>query len=132
MRLDEVSWRQVRAALPSFEPEMSFDPQRKLAVAFVNRDDYASKCGSAWLWWPGCHQPDERCDFDGRFAPNWGMLLVMSEPALDTLCVKGESCLAGLVRRVKIQPFLLQQMDVLEAAGLADFIELLELATPKH
>ena len=128
MRLDESTWRHVLAALPAVEGEVS----EALAVAFVNSDDFAAKSGSAWLWWPGNGQPNERCDFDGRFAPDWGMLLVMSESALDTLCAEGESCLAGLVRRVKIRPFLLQQMETLETAGLADFIDSLELATPKH
>jgi hypothetical protein len=128
MRLDESSWRQVLAVLPVTEGEVS----DALAVAFVDADDFASNNGSAWLWWPDSGQPGGRCDFDGRFAPDWGMLLVMSESALSTLCIEGDSCLAGLVRRVQIRPFLLQQMDILEAAGLADFIESLELATPKH
>ncbi len=128
MRLDESTWTQVLAVLPVVEGEVS----ETLAVAFVNSDDFASKSGSAWLWWPRNGQPGGRCDFDGRFAPDWGMLLVMSEPALETLCAEGDSCLAGLVRRVQIRPFLLQQMELLEAAGLADFIESLELATPKH
>ena len=60
------------------------------------------------------------------------MLLVMSEVALETVCTKGESCMAGLVRRLQIKPFLLQQRDALEAAGILDFIDSLELATPKH
>jgi hypothetical protein len=128
MRLDESTWRQVLAILPATESE-TIDP---LAVAFVDADDFASKSGSAWLWWADGSRPAARCDFDGRFPPEWGMLLVVSESALGTLCVKGNACLAGLVRRVQIRPFLLQQMDVLEVAGLADFIESLELATPKH
>jgi len=128
MRLDEATWPQVLAVLPAVEGEVS----EALAVAFVNSDDFAAKSGSAWLWWPGNGQPNRRCDYDGRFAADWGMLLVMSEAALETVCAEGESSMAGLVRRVKIRPFLLQQMEILEAAGLADFIESLELATPKH
>lgn len=128
MRLDESTWRQVLAVLPAACGKVS----GALAVAFVDADDFASKSGSAWLWWPNSGQQGGRCDFDGRFPPEWGMLLVMSESALDTLCVEGDACLAGLVRRVQIRPFLLQQMDILESAGLDDFIESLELATPKH
>jgi len=128
MRLDESTWPQVLAALRPVEGGVS----DALAVAFVNADEFASKSGSAWLWWPDSSQPPGRCDFDGRFPAAWGMLLVMSELALDTLCAEGDSCLAGLVRRVQIRPFLLQQMELLETAGLADFIESLELATPKH
>jgi len=128
MRLDESTWRQVLAVLPAACGKVS----DALAVAFVDADNFASKSGSAWLWWPDSGQQGGRCDFDGRFPPEWGMLLVMSESALDTLCIEGDACLAGLVRRVQIRPFLLQQMDILEAAGLDDFIESLELATPKH
>lgn len=128
MRLDESTWRQVLAVLPAAEAEVT----QALAVAFVDADDYAAKGGSAWLWWPDGSRPASRCDFDGRFPAEWGMLLVMSEAALETLCAEGEACMAGLVRRLQIKPFLLQQRDTLEAAGILDFIESLELATPKH
>lgn len=128
MRLDDSTWPQVLSALP--EPEVGV--RKALAVAFVNADDFSASSGSVWLWWPGGNEPGGRCDFDGGFAPHWGMLLVLSESALDTMSSCGESCLAGLVRRVQIKPFLLKQMDFLETAGLSDFIELLELATPKH
>jgi hypothetical protein len=128
MRLDEASWRHVLAQLPVTDVVAG----GTLAVAFVNSDDFAAKRGPAWLWWPGSDRPAGVCAFDGRFPADWGMLLVMSEPALDSLCSEGESSLPGLVRKVQIRPFVLQQMDLLEAAGLADFVESLELATPKH
>lgn len=126
---NESTWRQVLAVMPPAEVEVS----QALAVAFVSSEDYAAKAGSVWLWWPdGRHGPALRCDYDGRFAAEWGMLLVMSAPALEAVCAEGEACMAGLVRRGKIMPFLLQQRDALEAAGILDFIEALELATPKH
>lgn len=128
MRLDESTWRQVLAVLPATDEKIS----DALAVAFVNSDDFASKSGSAFLWWPDGSRPASRCDFDGRFPPEWAMLLVMSEAALERVCAEGESCMAGLVRRLQIKPFLLHQRGVLEAAGILDFIETLELATPKH
>lgn len=128
MRLDAASWRQVLTVLPAAEGKAV----ETLAVAFIDSDDYQSKSGSAWLWWPDGSRPAERRDFDGRFPPDWGMLLVMSEGALEAVCAQGESCMAGLVRRLQIKPFLLQQRDTLEDAGILDFIEILELATPKH
>ena len=127
--LDESTWRRVLAILPQVEDDLG----EPLAVAFVSSDDFVAKAGSAWLWWPDrLRRPVQRCDYDGRFPAEWGMLLVMSEAALETVCAHGESCMAGLVRRGGIMPFLLQQRDALEAAGLIDFIETLELATPKH
>lgn len=128
MRLNESTWRQLLAVLPATEGKVG----KALAVVFVDSDDYAAKIGSAWLWWPDASQPAGRCDFDGSFPPQWGMLLVMGESALETVCLEGETCMAGLVRRLQIKPFLLQQRDALEAAGILDFIETLELATPKH
>lgn len=129
MSLDEAVWRKMLAVMPAAEFEVS----EVLAVAFVSNDDYAAKTGSAWLWWPDVeHRPAQRCDYDGRFPADWGMLLVMSETALMTVCAEGESCMAGLVRRGKIMAFPLQQRDALEASGILDLIESLELATPKH
>lgn len=129
MRLDESSWRRVLAVLPSIDDEVT----DQLAVVFLSSDDYAAKRGLAWLWWPASPgRPVQHSDYDGRLARDWGMLLVMSEAALEAVCERGESCMAGLVRRGGIMPFLLQQRDALEAAGLIDFIETLELATPKH
>lgn len=128
MRLDDASWRQVLAVLPAAQGAVSAE----LAVAFVDSDVFAARNGPAWLWWPGGSQPAARCDFDGRFPAEWGMLLVMSAAALETVCTEGEASMAGLVRRLQIKPFLLQQRDALEAAGILDFIESLELATPKH
>lgn len=129
MSLDEAVWRKMLAVLPAAEIELS----QVLAVAFVSSEDYAAKAGSAWLWWPDAEaRPVQCCDYDGQFPADWGMLLVMSETALMTVCAEGESCMAGLVRRGKIMAFLLQQRDALEASGILDLIESLELATPKH
>ena len=129
MRQDAATWQRALAALPAAPGEVS----KALAVAFVGNEDFAAKHGSAWLWWPGSPgRGAQRCDFDGRFAADWGMLLVVSEVALEAVCAEGESCMAGQVRRGRIMPFLLQQMEALEAAGLTDFLESLELATPKH
>ncbi len=127
MRLDAASWPRVLAVLPAAEGEVT----ESLAVAFVDAEDYAAKTGPAWLWWPDGRQA-AKSSFDGHFPPEWGMLLVMSEVAVDAVCSGGEAAMAGLVRRLQIKPFLLQQRDALEAAGILDFIESLELATPKH
>jgi hypothetical protein len=129
MRLDESTWQLVVAVLPPGDAE----PSRRLAIAFVSDQDYAAGRGSAWLWWPGSHgHPAQRCDFDGRIPADCGLLLVISDTALERVCVEGESCMAGLVRRGKIMPFVLRQREELEAAGILEFIETLELATPKH
>ena len=60
------------------------------------------------------------------------MLLVVSGSALDTLCAERDTCIAALVRRGEIRPFLLRDAATLEAAGLADLIESLGLGFPRH
>jgi hypothetical protein len=40
--------------------------------------------------------------------------------------------MAHLARLLDIKPFVLRQRDELDAAGVLEFIETLELATPKH
>ncbi|MDP2821230.1 MAG: hypothetical protein Q8O52_00925 [Sulfuritalea sp.] len=132
MRLDASSWQQVLAALPDIDPEVGAG-STVAAVAFVGNEDFAAKSGSAWLWRPGSASRNiERQDYTGGSAPDWGMLLVVSESAVDTLCAEGDSCIAPLVRRGEIRPFLLQRTDILEAAGLSDFIESLGLVFPGH
>ncbi len=129
MRLDAAAWQQVLAALPKMASEVGAGT----TVAFVGSEDFASKSGSAWLWRPGSasRQP-ERQAYTGGAAQDWGMLLVLAESALDTLCAAGDSSIATLVRRGEIRPFLLRDAATLEAAGLGDFIESLGLAFPRH
>lgn len=129
MKLDEATWRRLVSVLSAPDAAVT----QTLAVAFVGTEDFAARTGSAWLWWPdGQLRATQPLEYDGRFPSDWGMLLVMSDAAIDTVCAEGESSMAGLVRRGKIMPYLLQQRDALEAAGILDLIESLELATPKH
>ena len=44
----------------------------------------------------------------------------------------GTAIMAHLARLLDIKPFVLRQRDELDAAGVLEFIETLELATPKH
>ena len=127
MRLDAASWQKVLAALPDIAPGAG------ATVAFVASEDFASNSGSAWLWRPGSasRQPEVQA-YSGGSAPDWGMLLVLGESALDTLRAEGDPGIAALVRRGEIRPFLLRDAATLEAAGLADFIESLGLAFPRH
>ena len=129
MRLDAASWRKVLAALPDIAPGVGAGA----TVAFVTSEDFASKGGSAWLWRPGSPSPQpESQAYSGGSAQDWGMLLVVSASALDRLCAAGDSCIAALVQRGEIRPFVLHAMEDLETAGLADFIESLGLVFPRH
>ena len=129
MRLDAASWQKVLATLPDIAPGVGAGT----TVAFVATEDFGSKSGSAWLWRPGGagRQPESQA-YTGGAAQDWGMLLVVSASALDRLCAAGDSCIAALVQRGEIRPFVLHAMEDLETAGLADFIESLGLVFPRH
>ena len=114
-------------------PEVDETAGPPLAVAFIGSADYAAKRGQAWLWWPGSRaRATGPVAFDGRFPVDWGLLLVMSDMAIARVGADGTACMAHLARLLDIKPFVLQQRDELEAAGILEFIETLELATPKH
>ncbi len=129
MSLDEASWLQLLERLPEVE-EVDGPP---LAVAFIGSDDFAAKCGQAWLWWPGSRaRAAGPVAFDGRFPADWGLLLVMNDMAIARVGAGGTACMAHLARLLDIKPFILRQRDELDESGILDFIESLELATPKH
>jgi hypothetical protein len=70
--------------------------------------------------------------FAGKYPDDWGLLLVMNEAAIAKVGADGTACMAHLARLLDIKPFVLRQRDELDASGVLEFIETLELATPKH
>lgn len=129
MSLDVASWLQLLERLPEVE-EAAGPP---LAVAFVGSEDFAAKRGQAWLWWPGCRaRTAGPVAFDGHYPPDWGLLLVMNDMAIARVGADGTACMAHHARLLDIKPFVLRQRDELDASGVLEFIDTLELATPKH
>ena len=127
--MDSERWPRLLARMPEVI-EVAGPP---LAVAFIGADDHAAKCGQAWLWWPGSHaRPTGPVAFDGRYPADWGLLLVMNDMAIEKVGADGTAIMSHLVRRLDIKPFVLRQRDELDASGVLEFIDSLELATPKH
>ena len=56
----------------------------------------------------------------------------MNDTVIEKVGAGGTAIMSHLVRRFEIRPFVLRQRDELDAAGVLEFIESLELATPKH
>lgn len=127
--MDSERWSRLLARMPEVM-EVDGPP---LAVAFIGADDHAAKRGRAWLWWPGSHaRPAGPVNFDGRYPADWGLLLVMNDMAFEKVGADGTAIMSRLVRRLDIKPFVLRQRDELDASGVLEFIDTLELATPKH
>lgn len=127
--MNDADWQRILQHLPAVDEA----PGRPLAVAFIDGDAYAARRGRAWLWWPGSSVYETGAvAFDGGFPPDWGLLLVMTPEAIEKVGAGGTAIMSHLVRRLEIKPFVLQQRDALDASGVLEFIETLELATPKH
>lgn len=127
--MDDERWSRLLACLPEVT-EVAGPP---LAVAFIGADDHAARRGRAWLWWPGSRtRIPGPVAFDGRYPADWGLLLVMNDMAIEKVGAGGTATMSHLVRHLDIKPFVLRQRDELDASGVLEFIETLELATPKH
>jgi hypothetical protein len=127
--MDAERWSRLLARMP----EVTAAEGSPLAVAFIGADDHAAKRGRAWLWWPGSHaRPTGPVAFDGRYPADWGLLLVMNDTAIEKVGADGTAIMSHLVRRLDIKPFVLRRRDELDASGVLEFIDTLELATPKH
>jgi hypothetical protein len=127
--MDNERWLRLLERMP--EVEEAAGPPR--AVAFIGSDDFAAKRGQAWLWWPGSRaRATGPAVFDGCYPADWGLLLVMNDAAIERVGADGTACMAHLARLLDIKPFILRQRDELDESGILDFIETLELATPKH
>ena len=127
--MDDERWQGILAHLPAVEQADG----APLAVAFIAGEDFLAKRGRAWLWWPGDRQrATGPVPFAGNYPDDWGLLLVMNEAAIAKVGADGTACMAHLARLLDIKPFVLRQRDELDASGVLEFIEILELATPKH
>lgn len=127
--MDDERWQRILARLPAVEPTAG----RPLAVAFMASDVFTARQGTAWLWWPGNRERTAGpVPFAGTYPEDWGLLLVMNDTAIAKVGADGTAIMAHLARLLDIKPFVLRQRDELDAAGVLEFIETLELATPKH
>ena len=127
--MGDERWLRILQRMPEVE-EAAGPP---LAVAFIGSEDYAAKRGQAWLWWPGSHaRATGPVAFDGGYPADWGLLLVMNDHAIARVGADGTACMAHLARLLDIKAFVLRLRDELDESGVLEFIETLELATPKH
>lgn len=108
-------------------------PVSSAAIGLLCREDYVARRGTLLLWRSdadGCHA-DLR-EYNGRCGDDVAVLLVADADALVPLREGGWAVLPGMIRRGRLSPYILKTMGELEAAGLAEFVEDLELAVPRH
>ncbi|MBI5898313.1 MAG: hypothetical protein HZB40_03700 [Rhodocyclales bacterium] len=127
--MDEERWARILERLPVVE-EAAGPP---LAVAFIGGAAFAARRGQAWLWWPGSRErATGPVPFAGSYPEDWGLLLVLNDAAIERVGAEGTASMAHLARLLDIKAFILRQRDELDVGGVLEFIEDLELATPKH
>jgi hypothetical protein len=108
-------------------------PTSGAAIGLLRREDFAARRGTLLLWRndaEGCCA--DLCEYSGQCGEDVAVLLVADGAALAALREGGWAVLPGMIRRGSVHPYILKTMDELEAAGLADFVEDMELAVPRH
>ncbi len=108
-------------------------PASSASIGLLRRGDFAARRGTLLLWRSdaeGC-RADLR-EYSGQYGDDVAVLLVADADALADLREGGWAVLPGMIRRGRLSPYILKTMDELEAAGLAEFVEDLELAVPRH
>lgn len=108
-------------------------PVSRASIGLLRRDEFAAHRGTLLLWRSdadGCHA--NLREYSGHYGDDVAVLLVADAEALPALREGGWAVLPGMIRRGRLHPYILKTMDELEAAGLAEFVEDLELAVPRH
>ncbi len=108
-------------------------PASTASIGLLRRDEFVARRGILLLWRSdadGCHA--NLREYNGQCGDDVAVLLVTDANALADVLEGGWAALPGMIRRGRLSPFILKTMDELEAVGLAEFVEDLELAVPRH
>lgn len=123
--LDCTAWRAwlEREALPN----------ATAWIGVLRRDEFAAGRGKLLVW----RTDDDGVrvavrDYRGVVEPDVALLLVADSEALGELLAQGAVRIRPLVRRGRLQPYMLKTLDELDEVGLADFVEDLGLVFPRH
>lgn len=123
--LDCTSWQAMldREDLPASDAH----------VGVLKREAFASRHGKLLVWrgtMDGVRVSLR--EYSGEPGADVAVLLVADDEAVQALLAEGLPKLPLLVRRGKLHPYMLMAMEQLEDNGLADLVEDLGLAFPKH
>ncbi|ODU09304.1 MAG: hypothetical protein ABS84_09085 [Rubrivivax sp. SCN 71-131] len=102
-------------------------------IGVLGRDEFACGRGKLLVWRTDAEgvQVTQR-EYHGTFEPDVALVLVTDSEALGELRAHGAARMRPLVRRGRLQPYVLKTLDELSDAGLADFVDDLGLVFPRH
>lgn len=102
-------------------------------IGVLRRNEFVARQGTLLVW----HGNATGMQVTFRKYPSdtgndVAILLVADEEAVQVLRAQGLMSIPALVRAGRLHPYMLKTLDELESAGLADFVEDMGLAFPKH
>lgn len=102
-------------------------------IGVLTREDFAARRGRLLVWraTPDDVQVALR-DYRGEPDGDVAMLLVAPREAIAAVLADGLVQVPQLVRRGRLDPYMLRSLADLEDAGLADFVEDFGLVFPRH
>lgn len=108
-------------------------PSASAGIGVLLREDFARGCGTLLVWRiDGEDVHVALREHRGGFDPDVALVLVGDAETLGDLLAHGVAQMRSLVRRGRLQPYMLKTLDELDDAGLADFVEDLGLVFPRH
>lgn len=108
-------------------------PSASAGIGVLLREDFARSCGTLLVWRiDGEDVHVALREHRGGFDPDVALVLVGDAETLGDLLAHGVAQMRPLVRRGRLQPYMLKTLDELDDAGLADFVEDLGLVFPRH
>ena len=102
-------------------------------IGLLRRQDFIAREGTLLLFRDGA--PGTRVSlsaYSGEADAEVGVLLVADAEAIRSLQTQGLGAARTLLRQGRLHPYMLKTLAQLEESGLADFVEDLGLAHPKH
>lgn len=132
--LDREAWQRMLAReglAPALDAPLRTPPGA--TVGLLRRDEYRAGAGTLLLWvgGAGCMQVETRA-YAGVAGDDLGLLFIADPAAFAVLRREGLAPLAAMIRKGQLDPYVLKTMEQLEAAGLADFIEAMDLVCAAH
>ena len=102
-------------------------------IGLLRRQDFIAREGTLLLFRDGA--PGTRVSlsaYSGEADAEVGVMLVADAEAIRSLQTQGLGAARTLLRQGRLHPYMLKTLAQLEESGLADFVEDLGLAHPKH